>query len=256
MTSEQQINAVADRCLGAFWSKVARQPRIPHTLSPIRDSAGPAQDYRGARLLTTQLRTRSVTVQYCKKNILGQPEVVLKAALQLELALLLLKQVPKRFSFNYHRRITPLVPVTGAAVHIIRNIVWEIESALQRHAATQYLIERRHAQDQLLFYYHQLQPSEKEKADYNKRRLHDWMHALYLAQKSYLFLSLSLLQNSGLSPGLAAYWWDCHDYFSPRDRGLLEQLAAVPTHHGAATPSSYAHQYEDQVVALFNLLPI
>ncbi len=255
ITSERQIKDVADRCVSAFWSEVARQPGIPHTLSPIDSSDSPPQGYGGKQLLSVHPETRSLTFRYRTKNILGQPEVVFKAALELEMALLLLRQVPKRFNFNYQRRITPLVHVTGAAVHIIRNIVWEIENALQRHAATQYLIERRHARHQLLFYYHQLQPSEKEKADYKKRRPHDWVHALYLAQKSCLFLPLSLLQKSGLSPGLASYWWDCHEYFSRSDRGLLEQLAAVLTHQAAESPLAYGHRYEDQVVALFNVLP-
>ncbi len=255
IASERQIKHVADHCINAFWSKVARHPRIPHTLSPSDTGEPPPQGYRGARFLSVQSKASSVSFQYCTKNILGHPEVVFKAALEMELALLMLKQVPERFRFNYQRRITPLMPVTGAAVHIIRNIVWEIENALQRHAATQYLIERRHARNQLLFYYHQLQPSETEKSDYEKRRHHDWVHALYLAQKSCLFLPLRLLQNSGLSPGLEPYWWDCHDYFSRKDRGLLEQLAAVPTHPAAASPPSYGHRYEDQVVAFFNVLP-
>lgn len=255
ITSEQQLEDVATRCINEFWSEIARQPQPPYSFAQTYESVIPQQGYRGIRLLSIQNTARHVTFKFCTNNILGQPEVIFRAALELELALLLLKQAPDRFSFNYQRRIAPLIPVTGAAVHIIRNIVWEIEKALQRHAATQFLIDRQHARRQLLFYYHQLRPSEKEKSDYFKRRFHDWVHALYLAQKSSLFLPLSLLQHCGLSPGLKSFWWDCHGYYSQTDRNLLEHLAAVPTNQTGASTPLREKRYEDHVVAMFKLLP-
>ena len=257
ITDERQLKDVAAHCVKAFWSEVARQPQPSYTIAQAGSSDFPAPGYCGTRLLSVQNSARNMAFKFCTKNILGLPKVVLEAALELELALLLLKQMRESFRFNYQRRIAPLVPVTGAAVHIIRNMVWEIEKALKRHAATRFLIDRQRARPQLLFYYHQLQPSEKEKSDYHKRQPHDWVHALFLCQKSSLFLPLSLLQNSGLSPALDSYWWDCHNFFSPSDRNLLEQLAAVPTHRqtGATTPSR-ENRFEDHVVTMFKLLPV
>lgn len=255
ITSEQQLDEVATRCVNEFWSEIARQPPPPYTLTRTYDSVSLPQGYRGLLLLSIQNTTRHMDFKFCTNHILGQPEVIFRAALELELALLLLKQAPDRFSFNYQRRIAPLIPVTGAAVHIIRNIVWGIEKALQRHAATRFLIDRQHARRQLLFYYHQLRPSEKEKSDYFKRRSHDWVHALYLAMKSSLFLPLSLLQRCGLSPGLESFWWDCHGFFSQTDRNLLEDLAAVPSNQTGAGTALRENRYEDHIVAMFKLLP-
>jgi hypothetical protein len=257
ITNERQLKDVASHCVKAFWSEVARQPQPSYTIAQAGCSDFPAPGYCGARLLSVQNTARNMAFKFCTKNILGQPKVVLEAALELELALLMLKQMRERFRFNYQRRIAPLIPVTGAAVHIIRNMVWEIEKALQRHAATRFLIDRQRARPQLLFYYHQLQPSSKEKSDYRKRQPHDWVHSLYLCQKSTLFLPLRLMQNSGLSPALDSYWWNCHNFFSSRDRNVLEQLAAVPTHqHIGATTPPRENRYADQVVAMFRLLPV
>ena len=257
ITDERQLKEVATRCVKAFWSEVARQPQPSYTIAQAGCNDFPASDYCGARLLSVQNSTRNMAFKFCTKNILGQPNVVLEAALELEMALLMLRQMRESFRFNYQRRIAPLIPVTGAAVHIIRHMVWEIEKALQRYAATRFLIDRQRARPQLLFYYHQLQPSAKEKSDYHKRQPHDWVHSLYLCQKSSLFLPLRLLQSSGLSPVLDSYWWDCHYFFSSIDRNLLEQLAAVPTHRqtGATTPPR-ENRFEDQVVAMFKLLPV
>lgn len=257
IADERQLKDVVNHCVQAFWSEVARQPQPSYTIAQAGCSDFPAPGYCGARFLSVQNTARNMSFKFCTQNILGQPIVVLEAALELELALLLLKQIQGNFRFNYQRRIAPLIPVTGAAVHIVRNMVWEIEKALKRHAATRFLIDHQRARPQLLFYFHQLQPSEKEKSDYHKRQPHDWVHSLYLCQKSSLFLPVSLLQNSGLSPVLDSYWWDCHNYFSSNDRNLLEQLAAVPAHRqsGATTPPR-ENRFEDQVVAMFKLLPV
>lgn len=257
IVDERQLKDVASHCVKAFWSEVARQPQPSYTIAQAGCSDFSSSGYCGARLLSVRNTARNLAFKFCTENILGQPKVVLEAALELELALLMLKQRRESFRFNYQRRIAPLIPVTGAAVHIIRHMVWEIEKALQRHAATRFLIDRHRSQPQLLFYYHQLQPSPKEKSDYRKRQHHDWVHSIYLCQKSTLFLPLSLLQNSGLSPALDSYWWDCHNFFSPRDRHLLEQLAAVPIHHQTGvTTSPRGNRYEDQVVAMFKHLPL
>jgi len=257
ITDERQLRDVATHCVEEFWSEVARQPQPSYTFSQAGCSDFPASDYCGARLLSIQNTARNMAFKFCTENILGQPRVVLEAALELELALLMLKQRRESFRFNFQRRIAPLIPVTGAAVHIIRHMVWEIEKALQRHAATRFLIDSQRARPQLLFYYHQLQPSEKEKSDYRKRQPHDWVHSLYLCQKGTLFLPLSLMQNSGLSPALDSYWWDCHNFFSPRDRNVLIQLAAVPTHRqSAVTKPLHQNQYENHIVAMFKHLPL
>ena len=256
IANERQLMDVATHCVNEFWVEVAQQPHSSYPLIQLDGGAFPDQGYCGARLLAVQDTARHIVVKFRTNNILGQPEIVLKAALEQELALLLLKQVPKSFNFNYQRTIAPLIPVTGAAVHIIRHIVWGIEQTLQRYAATRFLIDRQQAHPQALFYFHQLQPSEKEGADYRKRQPHDWVHALYLAQKSSLFLPLSLLQDSGLSPGLISYWWDCHSFLSRSDRNLLERLAAVPTQRPAGDPRApREYRFEDQVVAMFKLLP-
>ena len=257
IADEQHLRDVAARCVRSFWSEVARQPQPSYTIAQAGCSDFPAPGYCGARLLSVQNTARNMAFKFCTKNIIGQPKVVLEAALELELALVMLKRRKENFRFNYQRRIAPLIPVTGAAVHIIRHMVWEIEKALQRHAATRLLIDRRRDRPQLLFYYHQLHPSAKEKSDYRKRQPHDWVHSLYLCQKSSLFLPLNLLQNSGSSPVLGSYWWDCHDFFSPRDRNVLEQLAAVPAHHQTdGTTSPPESRYEDHVVAMFKHLPL
>lgn len=257
ISDERQLKDVATRCVKAFWLEVARQPQPSYTIAQAGCSDFPAPGYCGARILSVQNNAHNMAFKFYTENILGQPKVVLEAALELELALLLLKQKRESFLFNYQRRIAPLIPVTGAAVHIIRHMVWEIEKALQRHAATRFLIDCQRARPQLLFYYHLLQPSSKEESDYRKRQPHDWMHALYLCQKSSLFLPLSLLQKSGFSPVLDSYWWNCHNFFSSSDRVLLEQLAAVPTHHQTdATTPPRENRYEDHVVAMFKLLPV
>jgi len=222
---------------------LAQQPHPSYGVKQIDGGAFPDQGYCGSRFLAIQNTTRNIDVRLCTKNIIGQPKVVLKAALDLELALLLLKQTHHSFSFNYQRRTVPLLPIVGAAVHIIRHIVWEIEKALQRYAAT-------------LFYYHLLQPSEEEAADYYKRQPHDWVHSLYLCQKSSFFLALSLLQDAGLCPGMDSFWWDCHRFFSQKDCDLHEQLAEVLSRRlsGDTVPLKEMI-FEDQVVGLFKLLP-
>lgn len=256
ITNERQLMDVATHCVNEFWAEVAQQPQSSYPLIQLDGGDFPDQGYCGARLLSVQDTARNIVAKFYTKNILGQPKIVLKAALELELALLLLKQMPNSFRFNYQRTISPLIPVTGAAVHVIRQIVWGIEKTLQRHAATGLLIERQHAHLQTLFYFHQLQPSEKEGADYHKRQPHDWVHALYLSQKSSLFLPLNLLQDSALSSGLVSYWWDCHSFFSRSDRNLFERLAAVPTRRSTGVSKvPRENRYEDQVVAMFKLLP-
>jgi hypothetical protein len=252
---EPQLMDVATRCVNGFWAEVAQQPQSTHPRIQLDGGAFPHHGHCGVRLLSVQDTARSFVIELYTKKILGQPKIVLKAALELELALLLLKLMPNSFRFNYQRTIAPLIPVTGAAVHLIRHIVWGIEKTLQYCAATRFLIDRQHAHPQALFYFHLLQPSVKEAADYHTRQPHDWVHAIYLSQKCSLFLPLRLLQDCGLSPGLVSYWWDCHSFFSRKDRNLLERLAAVPTRRLAGvTGTPRENRYADQVVALFKLL--
>jgi hypothetical protein len=102
-------------------------------------------------------------------------------------------------------------------------------------------------QPQVVYYFHLLNRSADDSRDYKRMQRHDWVRGLYLSRKCEAYLSIFLLQQAGLSPGLVSFWEQCNPFLLPHDRRLLDRLA-----QGAADDAS--RPFADRVVAMFDLL--
>jgi len=208
------------------------------------DFPDPCPECRPQTCIFGQIRKEKLVLHACIDRLARMPLPAVQAALDLQLARFTLHRRRQDFAFNFEKKIRPSLAVSGGAVHIVRKMVWHLETALRLQAATRMVIDLDRGSPQVVYYLQMLDQSAVDRADYERMQRHDWVRALFLCRKCETYLSLFLLQQVGLSPGLLSFWNQCHPFLQPHDRQLLTGLAEK-------AGTSMALPFADRIVGMF-----
>lgn len=220
---------------------------LPRTVEIVlRNGAdGPREDEDAAMRPPVVIRTPTgIPVLYLRTgDLTGRPASVLEGGLAMELAGLSLHGQTERFRLNFEKVILPLFNVSGSAVQFLRRLTMHLENGLKRYRAVRVVVDAGYGSHLVYYFYHILQPSDEDRRNYGNMRSHHWIRAMYLAQKTSVFLPLTRLDEAGIGSGMGAFWRSCHDFLAPEDHRLIADLAIIPRSMGD-------RPFADQVTAM------
>jgi hypothetical protein len=225
----QSLETLAHRFINIFFDLTG--PSLPPTIKlKIRNGTDPPDDEDAAMHPPVVLRTpNGLPVLYLRsQELVGRPASVMEGGLAMELAVMVLQQEPGNFRLNFEREILPMFNVSGSAVQFLRRLVMHLETGLKRFKAVQLVIDAGYGGHLFYYYYHTFQLSDEDRQHYDKLVPRQWMRAMYLAQKSTIWMPLTLLDEAGIASGLRELWRDCHAYLVPEDHRLLTEIADIP----------------------------
>ena len=170
---------------------------------------------------------RDLVFHLVEETLRGWPLPAVKGWIQRQAAAVRLKLELGPAPFNFHRQILPLFPVSGSAVAVIRQIVEQLNEALEAFLTTRILLDLGLVEAQRHFYAFRLKAPAGDPVLYREALPHGWVRASILGGRLQDFLALSLL--AGRCPAVGAAlkrrWWQAHDFFIREDQALLEELA-------------------------------
>ena len=182
-------------------------------------------------------------------DLLDRPASVLEGGLAMELAGLGLHRQPEHFRLDFERKILPLFNVSGSAVQFLRRLTMHLECGLKRFRAVPIVTGAGYGSHLIYYYYHTIRPSDEDRRNYDNMIPHKWIRAMYLAQKTAVFLPLPRLDETGIASGMGAFWRACHDYLAPEDHHLITELADIPK-------SLENRPFSDQVAAMIRKIQL
>lgn len=170
---------------------------------------------------------RDLVFHLAEGAVRGWPLPAVKGWIQREAAGAQLKMDLGPAPFNFQKLILPLFPVSGSAVNIIRQIVEQLQGALDDLLATRILLDLGLIEPQFHFYAFRLGAPAQEPGPYQDTLPHGWIRASFLGGRLRDFMALSLLAGQGRPEGklLKERWWRIYGFFIREDQALLEELA-------------------------------
>ncbi|MDJ0913831.1 MAG: hypothetical protein QNI95_09695 [Desulfobacterales bacterium] len=171
-----------------------------------------------------KLEHQKLTIHLFEKALVGISPPALQGCLDMALAYQQLALEPKLYRFNFQKQFRPLFYISGSGLHMVRQMVAHLETGLKNLIAAQMLIDIGHGKPLFYYYYHKINPSVGDAENYQRLVAHQWIRAIFLCNINKDFAPVALLKQTGIAPELESYWWRCHTYLSPEDKGILKAL--------------------------------
>ena len=190
-----------------------------------------------------------LVLHLCRELLRPAPERAIKGWLHHVLGHYQLSKQRAFSPFNFSRQILPLFPVTGSAVHLVRQIVERLKNGLEAFLTIRWIASIGLGEEQVSLFSYRLKIQEEGMETYQLAIPYSWIRAACLSGFLRHFLAITCLdgQNVSAARELKIQWWSRHAHLLREDQALLEEMALMPLEKGS-------HPFPALLAELFQLL--
>jgi hypothetical protein len=247
----EELKVQSQRTVEAFGEKKLIYPPLDVTLVhyETKEDYGTDRNRLAAGPIFTQKQGNAFVIHICLELLSGISRIGLQGWLEHEMAYCSLLCHPECYECNFKKEIFPLMPVTGSAESVMREITECLEKGLRHYLAAQTLLKMDRGVAQVHFYLYKLAPNPDDPIKFKKAERFLWVRALMLCRKlaDYMPVYLLVKEKLDMSRELHAFWWKIHDYLPSKDREILKTLGDEPA-------GQDPKQYSKMIIKMFKLI--